>query len=111
MHVSEERSISSGQRYMWEAMPMRYKRAQKKSEQHSILYSAKNGFSDNKCIMPVTHEGADRGSSIYFNNYRQFLRTPKFSRDGARTAYTQMKKFRQKSLKPSWRGWLTTGVG
>ena len=72
MHVSEERSISSGQRYMWEAMPMRYKRAQKKSEQHSILYSAKNGFSDNKCIMPVTHEGADRGSSIYFNNYRQF---------------------------------------
>jgi hypothetical protein len=72
MHVSEERSIQDSQRYVWDAMPMRYKRAQKKSEQHSILYSAKNGFSDNKCIMPVTHEGADRGSSIFFNNYRQY---------------------------------------
>ena len=72
MHVSEERSISDSQKLIFQNIPMRYKRGQKKSESHSLLYSQKNGFSDNKCIMPVIDEGADRGSSVFFNNYRQF---------------------------------------
>ena len=73
MHVSEERSIQDAQKYVWQNMPLRYKRADRKSDQHSILYSVKNGFSDNKCILPVIHDGAERGSSILFNNYRQFM--------------------------------------
>ena len=36
MHVSEERSISDSQRYIWDSLPARYKRSKKKSENHSL---------------------------------------------------------------------------
>ena len=36
MHVTEERSISDAQKYIWQNLPMRYKRAKKKSENHSL---------------------------------------------------------------------------
>ena len=71
LHVSEERSIADSQRYIWEALPMRYKRAKKKSENHSLQYTQKNGFNSAKAILPPTTPGAERGSTISFNNYRQ----------------------------------------
>ena len=72
LHVSEERSIADAQRYIWEALPMRYKRAKKKSENHSLQYTQKNGFNSAKAILPPTTPGAERGSTISFNNYRQY---------------------------------------
>jgi hypothetical protein len=76
LHVSEERSISDAQRYIWEALPMRYKRAKKKSENHSLQYTQKNGFNSAKAILPPTTPGAERGSTISFNNYRQYQADP-----------------------------------
>ena len=76
MHVTEERSISDAQKYIWQNLPMRYKRAKKKSENHSLQYNQKNGFNSSKAIFPPTHEGAERGSTIYFNNYRQYQADP-----------------------------------
>ena len=76
MHVSEERSIADAQRYIWEALPARYKRAKKKSTNHSLQYTQKNGFNSSKLILPPTVPGAERGSTISFNNYRQFQADP-----------------------------------
>jgi hypothetical protein len=76
LHVSEERSVSDSQRYVWEALPMRYKRAKKKSESHSLQYTQKNGFNSAKAILPPTTPGAERGSTISFNNYRQYQADP-----------------------------------
>jgi hypothetical protein len=76
MHVTEERSISDAQKYIWQNLPMRYKRAKKKGENHSLQYNQKNGFNSSKAIFPPTQEGAERGSTIYFNNYRQYQADP-----------------------------------
>jgi hypothetical protein len=76
MHVSEERSIADAQRYIWEALPARYKRAKKKSTNHSLQYTQKNGFNSGKAILPPSAPGAERGSTISFNNYRQFMADP-----------------------------------
>ena len=76
LHVSEERSISDGMRYIWEALPARYKRAKKKSENHSLQYTQKNGFNSAKAILPPSVKGAERGSTISFNNYRQYMADP-----------------------------------
>ena len=76
MHVSEERSISDAQRYIWEALPARYKRAKKKSTNHSLQYTQKNGFNSGKAILPPSTPGAERGSTISFNNYRQYMADP-----------------------------------
>ena len=76
LHVSEERSISDAQRYIWEALPARYKRAKKKSENHSLQYTQKNGFNSAKAILPPSVKGAERGSTISFNNYRQYMADP-----------------------------------
>ena len=76
LHVSEERSISDSQRYIWEALPARYKRAKKKSENHSLQYTQKNGFNSAKAILPPSVKGAERGSTISFNNYRQYMADP-----------------------------------
>jgi hypothetical protein len=73
MHVSEERSISDAQKYLHAALPMRYKRGSKKSVNHSLLYSQKNGYSDNKMILPPSDDTVERGSTVYFNNYRQYM--------------------------------------
>ena len=76
MHVSEERSIADAQRYIWEALPARYKRAKKKSTNHSLQYTQKNGFNSGKAILPPCTPGAERGSTISFNNYRQYMADP-----------------------------------
>jgi hypothetical protein len=76
MHVSEERSISDAQRYIWQNLPARYKRAKKKSANHSLQYNQKNGFNAGKAIFPPTDPNAERGSTIFFNNYRQFQADP-----------------------------------
>jgi len=76
LHVSEERSVSDSQRYVWDCLPARYKRSKKKSENHSLQYTQKNGFNAGKAILPPTHPDAERGSTIYFNNYRQYMADP-----------------------------------
>jgi len=76
MHVSEERSIADAQRYIWQNLPARYKRAKKKSANHSLQYNQKNGFNAAKAILPPTDPNAERGSTIYFNNYRQYMADP-----------------------------------
>lgn len=76
MHVTEERSISDAQRYVWQNLPARYKRTKKKSSTHSLQYNQKNGFNAAKAILPPTDPNAERGSTIYFNNYRQYAADP-----------------------------------
>jgi len=76
MHVTEERSITDAQKYIWANLPARYKRTKKKSENHSLQYNQKNGFNSAKAILPPTTPGAERGSTIYFNNYRQYMADP-----------------------------------
>ena len=76
MHVTEERSISDAQRYAWQNLPARYKRTKKKSSTHSLQYNQKNGFNAAKAILPPTDPNAERGSTIYFNNYRQYMADP-----------------------------------
>ena len=76
MHVTEERSISDAQRYVWQNLPARYKRTKKKSSTHSLQYNQKNGFNAAKAILPPTDPNAERGSTIYFNNYRQYMADP-----------------------------------
>jgi len=55
---------------------MRYKRSKKKSANHSLQYNQKNGFNAGKAILPPTEPTAERGSTIYFNNYRQYMADP-----------------------------------
>lgn len=72
-HVTEDRSIEDTQRLVYESLPLAFRDMQKKrSAKHSLTYSAKNGFTDGKLILPP-QEGAKRGSYLRFNNYRQFL--------------------------------------
>jgi hypothetical protein len=76
LHVSEERSVQDAQKMVWSALPMRYKRSKKKSANHSLQYNQKNGFNSAKAILPPIKMDADRGSTIYFNNYRQYQADP-----------------------------------
>tara|TARA_Y100001973_G_scaffold104566_1_gene174793 strand:+ start:529 stop:2217 length:1689 start_codon:yes stop_codon:yes gene_type:complete len=76
MHVTEERSIQDSQKMVWAALPMRYKRSKKKGANHSLQYNQKNGFNSAKAILPPTDPSAERGSTIYFNNYRQYMADP-----------------------------------
>ena len=71
-HVTEDRSIEDTQKFVWDALPKRYKEMKKRSASHSLTYTHKNGFTDGKVIFPP-HEGYKRGSYLRFNNYRQFL--------------------------------------
>ena len=76
MHVTEERSIQDAAKTIYQNLPMRYKRSKKKGPNHSLQYNQKNGFNSAKAILPPTIEGAERGSTIYFNNYRQYMADP-----------------------------------
>ena len=98
MHVTEERSISDAQKYIWQNLPMRYKRTKKKSENHSLQYNQKNGFNSAKAILPPTAPGAERGSTIYFNNYRQYMADPQILRDGLLMQFILMKKYPKQFL-------------
>ena len=71
-HVTEDRSIEDTQKFVWDAIPKRYKEMKKRSPTHSLTYTHKNGFTDGKVIFPP-HDGYKRGSYLRFNNYRQFL--------------------------------------
>ena len=71
-HVTEDRSIEDTQKFVWDAIPQRYKDMKKRSSTHSLSYTHKNGFTDGKVIFPP-QEGYKRGSYLRFNNYRQFL--------------------------------------
>ena len=71
-HVTEDRSIEDTQKFVWDAIPKRYKEMKKRSATHSLTYTHKNGFTDGKVIFPP-QEGYKRGSYLRFNNYRQFL--------------------------------------
>ena len=71
-HVTEDRSIEDTQKFVWDAIPKRYKDMKKRSATHSLSYTHKNGFTDGKVIFPPM-EGHKRGSYLRFNNYRQFL--------------------------------------
>ena len=73
MHISEERSISDAQKYMHAALPMRTSVERRRARTTALLYSQKNGYSDNKMILPPTEEDVERGSTVYFNNYRQYM--------------------------------------
>ena len=61
---------------VWQNLPARYKRTKKKSATHSLQYNQKNGFNAAKAILPPTDPNAERGSTIYFNNYRQYMADP-----------------------------------
>ena len=76
MHVTEERSIQDAQKTIFQNLPARYKRTKKKGANHSLQYNQKNGFNSAKAILPPIIDGAERGSTIYFNNYRQFMADP-----------------------------------
>ena len=71
-HVTEDRSIEDTQKFVWDAIPKRYKAMKKRSDVHSLSYTHKNGFTDGKVIFPPM-DGYKRGSYLRFNNYRQFL--------------------------------------
>ena len=75
-HVSRERSVDDQQRFIWEALPKHIRdQAPSVGPNHSIMYSQKNGFSDDKLILPRVGR-AKRGSTLKFNNYKQYLLDP-----------------------------------
>lgn len=75
-HVNEDRSIEDQQRFIWEALPARHKElAKKRGRNFSINYSQSNGFTNSTCILPP-QQGAKRGSTIKFQNYRQYQQDP-----------------------------------
>jgi len=70
-HVNSERSIEQ-QQMVFDALPQSIKNLPtKKSANHSLTFSQKNGFTDSICILPPI-PGYRKGGSIIFNNYRQF---------------------------------------
>ena len=71
-HVNEDRSIEDQQRFIWEALPQHVKDlAKKRGRNFSVNYSQSNGFTNAICILPPA-PGARRGSTIKFQNYRQY---------------------------------------
>lgn len=75
-HVSRERSVDDQQRLIWEALPRRIReKVPSVGPNHSIMYSQKNGFSDDKLILPPVGR-ARRGGQMKFNNYKQYLLDP-----------------------------------
>ena len=75
-HVSRERSVDDQQRLLWEALPRKIRdQAPSVGPNHSIMFSQKNGFSDDKLILPPLGK-AKRGGMLKFNNYKQYLLDP-----------------------------------
>ena len=65
--TTNDNSIQMQQKYIWKYLPLDLKTA-KKSKVTYISYSQKNGFSDNKLVLP-------NGSEIVFRNYAQEIST------------------------------------
>ena len=76
MHVTEERSISDALTLRMAKSSGSIQEDEKKSSTHSLQYNQKNGFNAAKAILPPTDPNAERGSTIYFNNYRQYMADP-----------------------------------
>ena len=66
--TTNENSIQMQQKYIWKYLPKELKEGKIKSLTTYISYSQKNGFSDNKLVLP-------NGSEIVFRNYAQDIST------------------------------------
>jgi hypothetical protein len=72
--VDETSSVNDQQRFIYEALPQKYKRMDKKRGQmYSVQYSQKNGFTGKKLIIPSGDMKDDRGSTIIFRNYNSYM--------------------------------------
>ena len=75
-HVSNAKSITEQQLYIWEALPRKYKDlAGKKSGAYSTSFTQRNGFIGDKLILPP-QPGYNRGSELIFGNYQQYRNDP-----------------------------------
>lgn len=75
-HVSDAKSITEQQEYIWQALPKKYKDLSgKRDSRFSTTYSQKNGFVSNKLILPP-QPGYARGSEIIFGTYQQYRNDP-----------------------------------
>jgi hypothetical protein len=71
-HVTDRRSKEDQQRVIYDSLPHGLRNlAVKKGQFHSLLYTQKNGFTDNVCIVPPLPDWR-RGGRIDFGNYSQF---------------------------------------
>jgi len=66
--TTNENSIQMQQKYIYKYLPAELKQGKIKSKTAYISYSQKNGFSDNKLVLP-------NGSEIIFRNYAQDIST------------------------------------
>lgn len=74
--INDPKSISEQQAHVWEALPDRYKKMQKrKGQNHDIQYTQKNGFVGGKLILPP-QPGYEKGSEIVFGTYQQYKNDP-----------------------------------
>lgn len=71
-HVNSDRSKQDQQRFIYEAMPASLKNLPtKRSANHTIQFSAANGFTNDVLILPPL-EGWNKGGRIDFSNYRSY---------------------------------------
>lgn len=78
-HTSEKRSVDDQQRFVWEALPERYKAmGRARGKNFNLQYSQANGFVGHKLILPPAEEGL-RGSAVYFYNYNQYKQDDRMS--------------------------------
>lgn len=80
-HTSERRSIDDQQRFVWEALPAKYREIGRvRGKNYNLQYSQANGFVGSKLILPP-REGSEekRGSAIYFYNYNQYKQDDRMS--------------------------------
>ena len=78
--VNDESSINDQQRFIWEAIPARFRetKPRKRGQVESLEYSQKNGFTGNKVIFPPL-PGYDRGGEILFQTYRSYANDPQIA--------------------------------
>ena len=77
-HADEETSIKIGQKKMYDILPMKYNgidlksSARAKGQFSSMTWTQKNGFTDNKLILPPMSPLASRGAEFNFFSYSQY---------------------------------------
>jgi hypothetical protein len=72
-HVNEDRSQEDMQRFMWDALPMRYKNLKpKKGQNYNVQWNQTTGFTNETLTLPPKIHG-QMGSQMIFNNYKQYL--------------------------------------
>lgn len=71
-HISEARSVTDQQSFIWECLPKKYRDLSgKRSGTFSTTYTQRNGFVGNKLILPPK-PGCARGAELVFGNYSQY---------------------------------------